>query len=76
MGRRGGGRPTAFAWSRDDHERIAEAHARVMWSFGLRPCDMVFVGSIFSLYVGSWGALAGSSGSAPPRFRSGRACRG
>lgn len=53
------GRPTAFAWSRDDYERIAEAHARIMWSFGLRPSDTVFVGSIFSLYVGSWGALAG-----------------
>ncbi len=53
------GRPTAFAWTRDDHARIAEAHARIMWSFGLRPSDMVFVGSIFSLYVGSWGALAG-----------------
>lgn len=53
------GRPTAFGWSRDDYERIAEAHARIMWSFGLRPSDMVFIGSIFSLYVGSWGALAG-----------------
>ncbi|MBV9438683.1 MAG: phenylacetate--CoA ligase family protein, partial [Candidatus Eremiobacteraeota bacterium] len=53
------GRPTAFAWSRDDYDRIAEAHARIMWSFGLRPSDSVFVGSIFSLYVGSWGALAG-----------------
>jgi phenylacetate-CoA ligase len=53
------GRPTAFAWSRDDYARIAEAHARIMWSFGLRPSDLVFVGSIFSLYVGSWGALAG-----------------
>jgi phenylacetate-CoA ligase len=53
------GRPTAFAWTRDDHARIAEAHARIMWSFGLRAADLVFVGSIFSLYVGSWGALAG-----------------
>ena len=53
------GRPTAFAWSRDDFDRIAEAHARIMWSFGLRPGDMVFIGSIFSLYVGSWGTLAG-----------------
>ncbi len=53
------GRPTAFAWSVDDFERIAEAHARAMWSFGLRPSDTVFIGSIFSLYVGSWGALAG-----------------
>jgi phenylacetate-CoA ligase len=53
------GRPTAFGWSSDDYERIAEAHARIMWSFGLRPSDTVFIGSIFSLYVGSWGALAG-----------------
>jgi phenylacetate-CoA ligase len=53
------GRPTAFAWTRDDYERIAEMHARAMWSFGLRPSDRVFIGSIFSLYVGSWGALAG-----------------
>lgn len=53
------GRPTAFAWSRDDYDRIAEAHASIMWSFGLRPSDTVFIGSIFSLYVGSWGALAG-----------------
>ena len=53
------GRPTAFGWTRDDFDRIAEAHARIMWSFGLRPSDLVFVGSIFSLYVGSWGALAG-----------------
>jgi len=53
------GRPTAFAWTRDDYERIAEAHARIMWSFGLRPSDLVFIGSIFSLYVGSWGALVG-----------------
>src|SRR5665213_3661610 len=30
------GRPTAFAWSRDDYDRIAESHARIMWSFGLR----------------------------------------
>jgi phenylacetate-CoA ligase len=54
------GRPTAFAWNADDMARIAEAHARIMWSFGLRPDDMVFIGSIFSLYVGSWGALLGT----------------
>ena len=54
------GRPTAFAWTADDMARIAEAHARIMWGFGLRPSDMVFIGSIFSLYVGSWGALLGT----------------
>jgi phenylacetate-CoA ligase len=54
------GRPTAFAWTAGDMARIAEAHARIMWSFGIRPSDMVFVGSILSLYVGSWGALIGT----------------
>jgi len=54
------GRPTAFAISRGDMERIAEAHARAMWGFGVRPDDTVFIGSFFSLYWGSWGALIGT----------------
>ncbi|MFQ5426884.1 MAG: phenylacetate--CoA ligase family protein, partial [Gaiellales bacterium] len=54
------GRPTAFAISRDDWLRIAAAHARIMWSFGLRPSDSVYIGSFFSLYLGSWGALIGA----------------
>jgi phenylacetate-CoA ligase len=53
------GKPTVFALSKEDWERMAEAHARIMWGFGLRPSDKVFIGSVFSLYVGSWGALAG-----------------
>jgi phenylacetate-CoA ligase len=54
------GRPTAFAVSRRDWSAIADAHARVMWAMGIRPTDTVFVGAIFSLYMGSWGALAGA----------------
>jgi phenylacetate-CoA ligase len=54
------GRPTAFAISRDDWGRIGAAHARIMWGFGVRPSDTVFIASFFSLYVGSWGALAGA----------------
>ena len=54
------GRPTAFAIGRDDWQSIANAHARVMWGFGIRPGDTVFVASIFSLYMGSWGTLAGA----------------
>ena len=54
------GRPTAFGIGRDDWRRIANAHARVMWGMGLRPSDTVFIGSFFSLYLGSWGALAGA----------------
>jgi phenylacetate-coenzyme A ligase PaaK-like adenylate-forming protein len=55
------GRPTMFAISRDDWCRIGAAHARIMWSFGVRPGDVVFIGSFFSLYMGSWGALAGAA---------------
>ena len=54
------GKPTAFAISRGDVKRIAEAHARIMWAMGLRPSDTVFIGSFFSLYMGSWGALWGA----------------
>ena len=41
------GKPTAFAIGRGDWRRIANAHARVMWGFGLRPGDTVFFGSFF-----------------------------
>jgi len=54
------GRPTAFAIGRDDWRAIANAHARVMWGMGLRPGDLICVAAIFSLYMGSWGALAGA----------------
>lgn len=54
------GRPTAFAVSIGDMQRISEAHARIMWSHGIRPSDQVFIASFFSLYWGSWGALAGT----------------
>ncbi|MFQ5936584.1 MAG: phenylacetate--CoA ligase family protein [Acidiferrobacterales bacterium] len=54
------GHPTAFAIGRQDWDTIAENHARVMWGMGLRPGDMVFVAAVFSLYMGSWGALRGA----------------
>src|SRR4029077_14698965 len=54
------GRPTAFAIGRDDWDAVANAHARIMWGMGIRPGDIVFVAAIFSLYMGSWGALIGA----------------
>lgn len=54
------GRPTAFAIGRTDWNAIANAHARIMWGMGMRPGDTVCVAAIFSLYMGSWGALAGA----------------
>ncbi|TMA25751.1 MAG: phenylacetate--CoA ligase [Deltaproteobacteria bacterium] len=53
------GRPTVFGLGRDDWERIGEAHARILWGAGIRPGDLVLICSFFSLYMGSWGALAG-----------------
>jgi phenylacetate-CoA ligase len=54
------GRPTTFAIGRNDWHAIANAHARVMWAMGLRPGDTICIAAIFSLYMGSWGALAGA----------------
>lgn len=54
------GRPTAFGIGRADWNAIANAHARVMWGMGLRPGDTVCIAAILSLYMGSWGALAGA----------------
>ncbi len=54
------GRPTAFAIGRGDWRAIANAHARIMWGMGMRPGDTICVAAIFSLYMGSWGALAGA----------------
>ena len=54
------GRPTAFGISRADWRAIANAHARVLWGMGVRPGDRVFVAAIFSLYLGSWGAMLGA----------------
>lgn len=54
------GRPTAFAIGRADWDAIANAHARIMWGMGIRPGDKVMICAIFSLYMGSWGALAGA----------------
>ena len=53
------GRPILFGVGADDWERFSNAHARIMWSAGLRPEDQMMVCSFFSLYVGSWGALIG-----------------
>lgn len=54
------GRPTAFAIGRNDWRAIANAHARIMWAMGLRPGDTICIAAVFSLYMGSWGALAGA----------------
>jgi phenylacetate-CoA ligase len=54
------GRPTAFGIGSDDWRAIANAHARIMWGMGIRATDTVFIGSVFSLYMGSWATLSGA----------------
>jgi phenylacetate-CoA ligase len=54
------GRPTVFGIGSEDWARIGLAHARVLWGAGIRPHDRVLICSFFSLYLGSWGALAGA----------------
>lgn len=54
------GKPTAFAIGRNDWHAIGENHARIMWAMGFRPGDTIFFGAIFSLYLGSWGAMLGA----------------
>jgi phenylacetate-CoA ligase len=54
------GRPTAFGVTQDDWISIANAHARVMWGMGIRPDDVVLIGSPLGLYWGSWGAYIGA----------------
>ena len=54
------GKPTVFSFGKDDWERISYQHARIMWSFGMRPDDLMFIASPLSLYIGSWGALIGA----------------
>ncbi len=54
------GTPTAFALGRRDWDVIADNHARILWGMGVRPGDTVFVAALFSLYLGSWGAMSGA----------------
>jgi phenylacetate-CoA ligase len=53
------GRPKVFGISDGDWDRIAEWHAQILWSIGLRPEDRVIITSPFIQYLGSWGALQG-----------------
>jgi phenylacetate-CoA ligase len=54
------GRPTAFGINQRDWTAVANAHARVMWGMGIRPGDVVLIGSPLTLYWGSWGAYIGA----------------
>ena len=54
------GRPTVFGFSAADWDRVADAHARVLWSAGVRPADRIIISAVFSAYMGSWATLIGA----------------
>jgi len=54
------GKPTYIPFSREDLDSIADAHARIMWSFGVRPRMRIMIAALFSLYAGSWGVYLGA----------------
>ncbi len=70
------GKPTAFGISRDDWTTIANNHARILWGMGFRPGDTIFFGAIFSLYLGSWGAMSGAERMGATSFPFGAGAQG
>ncbi len=54
------GRPSIFGYSAGDWKRIGDAHARILWSAGVRPGDRMIISAVFSAYVGSWATLLGA----------------
>jgi len=54
------GKPTYIPFSREDMDHFADAHARIMWSFGVRPGMRIMIAALFSLYAGSWGVYLGA----------------
>jgi phenylacetate-CoA ligase len=54
------GRPTYVPFSYEDLEMISEAHARIMWSFGVRPGMRILIAAMFTLYAGAWGVYLGA----------------
>jgi phenylacetate-CoA ligase len=53
------GRPTTFAIGRATGTRSPTLMRGFSGGWGLRPGDTIFIAAIFSLYMGSWGTLAG-----------------
>lgn len=70
------GRPKVFGIGYRDWGRIAEWHAQILWSVGLRPNDRVIITSPFIQYLGSWGALAGVDRLGCPTFPFGAGMEG
>lgn len=53
------GKPTLYAFSRKDWDYIADIMAQGLYTCGVRPGDIVQLATVFSLFMGGWGALLG-----------------
>ncbi len=53
------GKPTLYAFSRHDWDHTTEVMARAFGIAGVRPGDTVQLATVFSLFMGGWGALVG-----------------
>ncbi|MDQ3733079.1 MAG: AMP-binding protein [Actinomycetota bacterium] len=54
------GKPTLYAFSRKDWAYTAEVMAQGLYTTGVRPSDRVQLSTVFSLFMGGWGALLGT----------------
>lgn len=53
------GRPTLYAISHRDWSYTADVMAQGFYTAGVRPSDKVQLATLFSLFMGGWGALVG-----------------
>jgi phenylacetate-CoA ligase len=54
------GAPTLYAISRDDWSYIADVMGQGLYTAGVRPSDRVQLATVYSLFLGGWGALLGT----------------
>ena len=55
------GTPTVYGISRDDWERSKDCQAMAGWAMGVRPDDVVHFLFPFSMFVGGWAILLGTT---------------
>ena len=53
------GKPTLYAISKHDWDYVADVMAQGFYTCGVRPNDIVQLATVFSLFMGGWGALVG-----------------
>jgi len=54
------GKPTLYAFSAKDWAYTTEVMAQGLYTCGVRPGDRVQLSTVFSLFMGGWGALLGT----------------